>query len=78
MEKIKAPILIATIYLFVYAITAQFETNIQLTIMLFSLSPLPVIWMVWRVLRDGTPSQFTFQERFYEDYDYTPVAEQEG
>jgi hypothetical protein len=75
MEKIKLPIIIATIYLAIYVVTASYDTTTRLTIFLFSLSPLPVIWMVWRVLHDGTPSPYTFEERFYEDYDYTPVPE---
>jgi len=77
MEKIKWPILLATGYLLLYTATAQLEAAIQWTILLFSLSPLPVIWMVWRVLRDGTPSNFTFKERFYEDYHYERVPVKE-
>jgi hypothetical protein len=73
MEKIKLPIIVTTVYLAIYAATAQMESAIRLTILLFSLSPLPVIWMVWRVLRDGVPSKYTFTERFYEDYPYQRV-----
>lgn len=78
MEKIKWPILLATVYLVVYTATAQLDAAIRWTILLFSLSPIPVIWMVWRVLRDGTPSNFTFTERFYEDYHYERVPVKEN
>lgn len=68
MEKIKMPILIATAYLVVFVITLGFSQILTLSMLLVSLSPLPIIWMVYKVLRDGTPSAFTFEERFYEDY----------
>jgi hypothetical protein len=34
--------------------------------------------MVYKVLRDGQPSPYTFKERFYEDYAYTrnPIMEE--
>jgi hypothetical protein len=34
---------------------------------LFGISPLLVIWLVYRVLRNGEASAYTFSERFYED-----------
>jgi hypothetical protein len=74
MEKIKAPILLTSLYVFIYLLACELDESLRLAIMLFSLSPLPVIWMVYRVLRDGTPSQFTFKERFYNDYKYTRAA----
>jgi hypothetical protein len=71
MEKIKTPILLTTLYVFVYLAVCELDESLRLAIFLFSLSPLPVIWMVYRVLRDGTPSAYTFKERFYDDYKYT-------
>ncbi|MCH8554236.1 MAG: hypothetical protein LAT76_03700 [Schleiferiaceae bacterium] len=73
MEKIKLPIILATVYLFIYMITATIPGQERWVVFLFSLSPLPVIWMVWRVLREGIASPFTFEERFYEDYEYERV-----
>lgn len=70
MEKIKTPILLTTLYVFVYLAVCELDPTARWAIMLFSLSPLPVIWMVYRVLRDGTPSAYTFKERFYDDYKY--------
>ena len=71
------PIYLTTLYLIVYVFACEFDSTVRLAIMLFSLSPLPVIWMVYRVLRDGTPSKHNFTERFYEDYDYTRVEANE-
>lgn len=67
------PILIATAYLVVFVVTLGFSQILALSMLLVSLSPLPIIWMVYKVLRDGTPSSFTFEERFYEDYTYERV-----
>ncbi|MCH8546160.1 MAG: hypothetical protein LAT54_05460 [Cryomorphaceae bacterium] len=70
MEKIKLPIILTTIYLFLFVVISTFDALLALTFLLVSLSPIPIIWMVYRVLRDGTPSPHTFEERFYEDYEY--------
>lgn len=70
MKSIKYPILIATAYLVVYVVlmSIHMEWTLRLGLFLFSLSPIPVIWMVYRVLKDGKPSKYTFDERFYENY----------
>jgi hypothetical protein len=80
MEKIKTPILLTTLYVFVYLAVCELDESLRLAIFLFSLSPLPLIWMVYRVLRDGQPSAYTFKDKFYEDHDYvrTHATEQEG
>lgn len=70
MKRIIAPIFIATLYLVLYVIIAELDATTRITLMLFSLSPIPVLWMVYKVLRDGEPSTYTFTERFYEDYAY--------
>ncbi len=70
MEKIKLPILLTTLYLFIFVVISTFDALMALTFLLVSLSPVPIIWMVYRVLRDGTPSPHTFEERFYDDYEY--------
>ncbi len=70
MEKIKTPIFLTTLYVFIYLMVCELDPTARWAIMLFSLSPLPVLWMVYRVLRDGTPSALTFKEKFYEDHSY--------
>lgn len=68
MAPIKNVVIGATIYLLVYTVLASFS-NIpdQLIIGMFSLSPFIVVYMVWRVLTAGVPSEITFEEAFYED-----------
>lgn len=77
MEKIKTPILLTTLYVFVYLAVCELDPTARWAIMLFSLSPLPVIWMVYRVLRDGKPCEFSFKEKFYDDYGYMRVEARE-
>lgn len=69
MKSIKYPIIIATAYLVIYTvlISVHMEWTLRLGLFLFSLSPFPVIWMVYSVLKYGKPSKHTFDERFYED-----------
>jgi membrane protein implicated in regulation of membrane protease activity len=73
MEKIKTPILLATLYLLIYTLVSFIPGLPALAVLLFSLSPIVVIWMVYRVLKDGEPSQYTFEEVFYEDHPYRRI-----
>jgi hypothetical protein len=77
MEKIKTPIFLTTLYVFIYLMVCELDPTARWAIMLFSLSPLPVLWMVYRVLRDGTPSEFSFKEKFYDDHNYMRVEVRE-
>ena len=66
-KGIAFPIAFATSYLFIYCFLLSFNLNIPLALLLFSFSPVVIIWMVVRILKDGTPSEKTFDEYFYED-----------
>lgn len=70
MDKIRIPILLSTIYLLVYTLSTLVPIHLAIPLALFSLSPLVVIWLVWKVLRDGEESHLTFEEAFYEDHPY--------
>jgi hypothetical protein len=67
MKKIRIPIILATLYVFIYA-TTPYWTPEYITAAMYLLSPIIVIGLVWIVLRKGEPSQLTFDEAFYEDY----------
>jgi hypothetical protein len=69
MEPVKNIVIGTTLYLITYTILSTFEQiPEQLIIGMFSLSPFIVIYMVWRVLTAGEPSNLTFEDSFYEDY----------
>ncbi len=68
MEKIKAPIYLATLYLALYGLS-PFLNIVWLTSLLFFLSPIPVFWMVFRVLKDGIESDKRWDDgHFYDHY----------
>ncbi len=77
MEKIRIPLLVATFYLLVYTLSAALPIHLAIPLALFSLSPVVVIWMVYRVLKDGEASELTFEEAFYEDHAYRRVGQKE-
>lgn len=70
MKKIKWPVLLATTYAVLYQFTPYAGLPDQAIILLFILSPIPVLWMAYKILKNGIPSQRTFEEYFYEDTDY--------
>jgi hypothetical protein len=74
MRPILFPVIAATVYLFVYSYLAFTETWVWLVIWMFVLSPMVVIWMVYKVLKNGIPSTRTFDEYFYDDVDLQPVS----
>ncbi|MEL6562384.1 MAG: hypothetical protein AAFQ94_29715 [Bacteroidota bacterium] len=68
MKKIILPILFTTSILAVYAISIQFDATLWFGMFIFSVSPVFIIWMVYRILKDGVQSDLKFEDRFYEDY----------
>lgn len=68
MKKIIFPILLTSSILAVYTISIQFDAILWFGMFLFSISPFFIIWMVYCILKDGVPSELTFEEKFYEDY----------
>jgi hypothetical protein len=70
MEKLKRPVFIVSALVLMYAVSPQMGFNDNAVVLFFLLLPLPVIWMVYRILKDGTPSSRTWEDQFYEDYAY--------
>ncbi|MEO6733115.1 MAG: hypothetical protein ABIN01_17960 [Ferruginibacter sp.] len=70
MQKIKWPIIIVSTYMLVYQFSYYIGLPIGIVVLLFVVSPLAVIWMVYKILKDGTPSKRSFHEYFYEDSNY--------
>jgi hypothetical protein len=67
MKPIKLPILLTTLYLMIHAISPYLGIPEIVIIASWAVSPVFVIWMVYRVLKDGEPSEQTFENHFYED-----------
>ncbi len=77
MEKLKAPIYFSTLFLVIYVIMTRIESTASISMVMFGLSPLVVLWLAYKILKDGTPSGNTFNRKFYDDHDYERVQVKE-
>ncbi|HMO32297.1 MAG TPA: hypothetical protein PKE63_02595 [Lacibacter sp.] len=77
MKQIRFPVMTVTLLAFLYQLTPWVGFSEGAIFGLFALSPVAVIWMVYRVLKYGTPSSYTWDEKFYEDHAYTRQGSEE-
>ena len=61
---------LVTVYLILYVALLTSGFGVQLAVFMFSLSPVFIVWMVVRVLRDDYQTDKTFDKYFYEDMDW--------
>lgn len=78
MDNIKLPVFLTTFVLFACIVISRVYPEAYLMGGVFICSPLLFVWMVYRVLKYGKPSDKTFDEYFYCDSDKKrlPVKEQ--
>jgi len=67
MKNYLFPVYLVTAFLIVYVTAIQANLSTALIFFLFSISPLPVIWMVYKVLTADVKVNSTFEEKWYED-----------
>jgi hypothetical protein len=67
MKPLRLPLFLSTAYLVLYASTPHWAAE-YVTVVMYLLSPVVVIALVFYVLIKGKPSHLTFNEAFYEDY----------
>lgn len=67
MKGIRFPIFFVTLYLMIYTVLHHAGASLNILLPMFSISPILVIWMVYKVLKNGTPSGKTFDDQFYDD-----------
>tara|TARA_B110000046_G_scaffold183520_1_gene219775 strand:- start:837 stop:1103 length:267 start_codon:yes stop_codon:yes gene_type:complete len=77
MEKIKGPIFFSTFFMVVYVIVTHLESVANISLIMFTLSPLVVLCLAYKILKDGTPSGETFTRKFYDDHNYIRVEARE-
>jgi hypothetical protein len=70
------PIAFVTAFLFIYTGLLAMGASYTLMVVLFSLSPFLVIWMVVRVLKSKPVSTKTFNEHFYLDHAYRKIPDE--
>jgi len=68
MKNYLIPVLIVTGYLLVYVVAIGVELHIRLILFMFSISPILILWMVYRVLTANVRVDHTFDEKWYEDF----------
>jgi hypothetical protein len=73
MRPVLIPVIAATAYLFVYSYLAFANMLEWLVMWMFCLSPVVVLWLVYKVLTKGKASSRTFEQYFYEDRDLKPL-----
>jgi len=67
MRAIKLPVLGVTLLVLLYTLTPWLGFGGKAVGLLFVFASGMTIWMVLRILKDGTPSKTTFDNRWYED-----------
>ena len=67
MSKLTFPITVTTSILTIFLLGVGFEINHGSLMVLILLVHVSFFWMVYRILKDGTPSEKSFDEYFYED-----------
>jgi hypothetical protein len=77
MEKIKGPIFFSTLFLVVYVLVNHLESIANISLVMFTVSPLAVLWLAYKILKDGAPSGETFTRKFYDDHNYIRVEARE-
>jgi hypothetical protein len=77
MNKLRFPIIAVTLFMLIYNTLPFLGTGDNWIIALFIISPFPVIWMAYRILKDGTPSGKTWDDHFYEDHAYRRNGKEE-
>ena len=70
MKKTVIVITLATLYVLLFHSSPLMGIPDEFIIAMFILSPVVVIYMVYVILKYGKPSGNTFEERFYDDFDY--------
>lgn len=71
MRKPAIIITIATLYLFFFHLSPYINVPDEFIIAMFILAPFVLIYMAYVVLKYGKPSKYTFDERFYDDVDFS-------
>ena len=70
MKRLQWIVLITTLFAIFYQFTPLIDISGRTTLFMFTIAPFFVIWMGYNILKYGKPSKKTFDEQFYEDWDY--------
>lgn len=67
MDNPLVPVSLVTGFLLIYVVAVAVNLNTALILLMFSVSPVLMIWMVVKVLKAVFEPTHTFDEKWYED-----------
>jgi hypothetical protein len=70
MKKVPLTVVFVTIYAIVFQVSFFEGVSDAVIFALSSFSPFLVLYMAYVILKYGKPSGYSFDEKFYDDYDY--------
>ena len=70
MKKVSFVIAVATLYALAFHVVIFTGVSDQIIFAMFAFSPFVVLYMAYVILKNGKPSPYTFEEKFYDDFDY--------
>lgn len=73
MKKDTFAVYVTSLFLLVYSFIAFTELSYQLVAAMFTIAPVLVLWMVYRVLTSPDEPTRTFNDYFYMDSDKRPL-----
>ena len=66
MEPVKKHILAASLYVVLMVFVPLLDVPVMLVILMIGL-PFMLTWLAVRILKDGTPTENSFEDQFYAD-----------
>jgi hypothetical protein len=77
MKKVPIAIISATLFMVLFNLFVYTGMALAVLPFMFCMSPFVIIYMAYAILKYGKPSVHTFDERFYDDWDYQRNGKEE-
>lgn len=77
MKRVQWIVLAVTLYAIFFQLIPFLEIAEEAVWIMFFISPLLVAWMGYNILKHSKPSQHSFDEYFYDDWDYKRNGKEE-
>ncbi len=77
MKKLQYPLTATTLFWLFCQVLPLLGASDQVMLCCLALAPLPVLWMLYRILKDGQPAEEDWDDRFYEDHAYRRNGKEE-
>lgn len=76
MEIVRTPLLLVALGIVLAGLASLFDLELLVTAVVLTL-PFVLIWMVWRVLRGNHDVAESFDNQFYQDWNYRRAGREE-